>query len=43
VAGNIIPFLPPTIDGYASKIHGAVTTRQGASFNDYDVRDLWTA
>ncbi len=39
--GYIIPFVPPVIDGYSSRFHGAVTSKTGISFNNYDLSRCW--
>lgn len=39
--GYIIPFFPAVIDGYAPNVGGVVTSRIGASFNNWDFRSMW--
>jgi peptide/nickel transport system substrate-binding protein len=42
--GYIIPFFPPVIDGYASKVHGLAPTKTtGLSFNNFDLKSVWLA
>ena len=39
--GYIIPYFPPIIDGYSSKVNGVIPSKVGASFNQYDFKNLW--
>ncbi len=39
--GYIIPFFPPVIDGYAPNVNGIVTSKLGASFNQWDFEHMW--
>jgi peptide/nickel transport system substrate-binding protein len=39
--GYIIPNFPPIIDGYASNISGLVPSKNGISFNNYDLKSAW--
>lgn len=39
--GYIIPFFPPVIDGYAPNVKGAVMSKTGSSFNEWDFQHLW--
>ncbi len=39
--GYIILLFPPVIDGYASQVHGVVSSKVGVSFDDYDLRSFW--
>ena len=39
--GYIIPLVPPVIDGYSARFHGAVPSKTGISFNNYDLRRSW--
>jgi peptide/nickel transport system substrate-binding protein len=37
----IIPNFPPIIDGYASNVNGLVPSKNGISFNNYDLKAVW--
>jgi peptide/nickel transport system substrate-binding protein len=39
--GYLIPFFPAVIDGYAPTVGGIVTSKIGASFNNWAFRDMW--
>jgi peptide/nickel transport system substrate-binding protein len=39
--GYIIPYFPPVIDAYSSRVHGTVPGRTGFSFNNWDLKALW--
>ncbi|MGC0367255.1 peptide/nickel transport system substrate-binding protein [Rhodococcus sp. 27YEA15] len=39
--GYIIPFFPPVFDGLASNVHGAVESKTGGSFNNWDFAHFW--
>jgi peptide/nickel transport system substrate-binding protein len=38
--GYIIPFFPPVIDGYSSKVTGVVPSKTGTSFNGWDFEHI---
>jgi peptide/nickel transport system substrate-binding protein len=37
----IIPNFPPIIDGFASNINGLIPSKNGISFNNYDLKSAW--
>jgi peptide/nickel transport system substrate-binding protein len=37
----IIPLFVPVVDGYATNVHGIVTSKTGGSFNDWDFEHMW--
>lgn len=39
--GYIIPYFPPTIDGYGKKVGGVVTSKSGLSLGDFNFKDMW--
>jgi peptide/nickel transport system substrate-binding protein len=39
--GYIIPYFPPTIDGYGKNVHGVVPSKTGISFNHADFKNMW--
>jgi peptide/nickel transport system substrate-binding protein len=39
--GYLIPFFSPTIDAYASRVHGLVEGKTGVPFNQHDYRKVW--
>jgi peptide/nickel transport system substrate-binding protein len=41
--GWIIPVYSPTIDGYASHVHGVHGAKTGQSFGNYDFKRMWLA
>lgn len=41
--GYIIPYFPPVIDGYATRVKGTVRSKTGISFNDFDFKNMWFA
>lgn len=42
-SGYIIPCFSPTIDGYGTHVGGAVASKLGLPFNNYDLKSLWLA
>ena len=36
--GYIIPYFPPVIDGYSTKVQGVKPSRTGVSFNNWDLK-----
>jgi len=43
IGGYIIPYFPPTIDGYAKKVNGVVPTKAGLSLGSYNFKAMWLA
>ena len=41
--GYIIPYFPPVIDGYSSRVNGLVPSKTGLSLNSYNFGELWLA
>jgi peptide/nickel transport system substrate-binding protein len=41
IGGYIIPYFPPTIDGYAKTVHGVAPTRDGLSLGSYNFKAMW--
>ncbi len=41
IGGYIIPYFPPVIDGYGSKIHGLAPCRTGLSLSNYGFGTMW--
>jgi peptide/nickel transport system substrate-binding protein len=39
--GYVIPYFPPVIDGYATRIHGVHPSKTGLSFDKYDFKTMW--
>jgi len=39
--GYIIPFFPPTIDAYSSKVHGLREGKTGVPFNQHNYKRVW--
>jgi peptide/nickel transport system substrate-binding protein len=39
--GYIIPFFPPTIDAYSSKVHGLKEGKTGVPFNQHNYKRVW--
>ena len=39
--GYIIPYFPPVIDGYSTKVQGVKPSRTGVSFNNWDLKAVW--
>jgi peptide/nickel transport system substrate-binding protein len=39
--GYIIPFFPPTIDAYSSKVHGLKEGKTGVPFNQHNYKKVW--
>lgn len=39
--GYIIPYFPPVIDGYSTRVKGAVASKTGVSFNRFDFKNMW--
>jgi peptide/nickel transport system substrate-binding protein len=37
----IIPNFPPIIDGYSANINGLIPSKNGISFNNYDLKSAW--
>ncbi len=43
IGGYIIPYFPPTIDGYAKRVQGVAPTRVGLSLGAYNFKAMWLA
>jgi peptide/nickel transport system substrate-binding protein len=43
IGGYIIPYFPPTIDGYAKNINGVRPTKVGLSLGAYNFKAMWLA
>ena len=43
IGGYIIPYFPPTIDGYAKRVHGVAPTNVGLSLGAYNFKAMWLA
>ncbi len=43
IGGYIIPYFPPTIDGYAKSVKGVVPTKSGLSLGSYNFKAMWLA
>ena len=43
IGGYIIPYFPPTIDGYAKKVMGVAPTNVGLSLGAYNFKAMWLA
>jgi peptide/nickel transport system substrate-binding protein len=43
IGGYIIPYFPPTIDGYAKNVKGVVPTKAGLSLGSYNFKAMWLA
>jgi peptide/nickel transport system substrate-binding protein len=43
IGGYIIPYFPPTIDGYAKNVHGVAPTKAGLSLGAYNFKAMWLA
>jgi peptide/nickel transport system substrate-binding protein len=43
IGGYIIPYFPPTIDGYANNVNGVVPTKAGLSLGGYNFKAMWLA
>jgi peptide/nickel transport system substrate-binding protein len=43
IGGYIIPYFPPTIDGYAKGVQGVVPTKAGLSLGAYNFKAMWLA
>jgi peptide/nickel transport system substrate-binding protein len=43
IGGYIIPYFPPTIDGYAKNVQGVVPTKAGLSLGSYNFKAMWLA
>jgi peptide/nickel transport system substrate-binding protein len=41
IGGYIIPYFPPTIDGYAKNVYGVAPTKAGLSLGAYDFKAMW--
>jgi peptide/nickel transport system substrate-binding protein len=41
IGGYIIPYFPPTIDGYAKNVSGVAPTKAGLSLGAYDFKAMW--
>ena len=41
IGGYIIPYFPPTIDGYGKKVYGVAPTKAGLSLGSYNFRAMW--
>ncbi len=39
--GYIIPYFPPVIDGFSSKVHGLVASKTGLSLNSFNFSEIW--
>jgi len=39
--GYIIPYFPPVIDGYSSRVKGVIHSKTGLPFNKYNLKALW--
>jgi peptide/nickel transport system substrate-binding protein len=43
IGGYIIPYFPPTIDGYGKRVHGVAPTKVGLSLGAYNFKAMWLA
>jgi len=43
IGGYIIPYFPPTIDGYAKSVRGVAPTKVGLSLGAYNFKAMWLA
>jgi peptide/nickel transport system substrate-binding protein len=43
IGGYIIPYFPPTIDGYAKNVYGVAPTKAGLSLGAYNFKAMWLA
>jgi peptide/nickel transport system substrate-binding protein len=43
IGGYIIPYFPPTIDGYAKRVMGVAPTNVGLSLGAYNFKAMWLA
>jgi peptide/nickel transport system substrate-binding protein len=43
IGGYIIPYFPPTIDGYAKTVQGVKPTKVGLSLGGYNFKAMWLA
>jgi peptide/nickel transport system substrate-binding protein len=41
--GYIIPYFPPVIDGYSSRVQGVTGSKNGSSFNYCNFKNMWLA
>ena len=41
IGGYIIPYFPPTIDGYRKSVQGVVPTKVGLSLGAYNFKAMW--
>jgi peptide/nickel transport system substrate-binding protein len=41
IGGYIIPYFPPTIDGYAKSVDGVAATKDGLSLGSYNFKGMW--
>lgn len=41
IGGYIIPYFPPVIDGYSSRVHGLHPCRTGLSLSNYGFGSMW--
>jgi len=41
IGGYIIPYFPPTIDGYAKNVNGVAPTKDGLSLGSYNFKAMW--
>jgi hypothetical protein len=43
IGGYIIPYFPPTIDGYRKNVKGVAPTKVGLSLGAYNFKAMWLA
>jgi peptide/nickel transport system substrate-binding protein len=39
--GYIIPYFPPVIGGYSKNLNGVTGSKNGSSFNNWDIKQMW--